>query len=437
MYAMTTNRTNRWLTWIALCVMLPASGCTRYLVATPNLLRGCDPSIAFESCPTECQSPDAPVVYATDRANEAEPGEPPNFGHKRGNNLTFGIATVNLKSQASWKQPIQFSTSPWAELIHDSTSADRNRDYALKLTGVQDFGRLKPMIGPTPAGELILAKSQADEEHERPFHNLLRSRLAQTAHKDVYIFIHGYNNTFADGVFRAAEVWHFMGRGGVPVAYTWPAGWGGIRGYAYDRESGEFTVTHLRRFIKKIAECPDVERIHLIAHSRGADVTITALRELHIGYRAQGKSTQQELKLENLVLAAPDLDEEVFMQRFVGENMLQAANRTTIYASARDKAIELSDIMFASRRRLGMLVAKDFNPKLKRVLAKMPNVQFIECKLSGSYLSHDYLFTHPAAFSDLILLLRDRRPPGAEYGRPLRQPAEGIWELTDDYLAKR
>jgi hypothetical protein len=52
-------------------------------------------------------------------------------------------------------------------------------------------------------------------------------------------------------------------------------------------------------------------------------------------------------------------------------------------------------------------------------------------------MSHSYAFTHPAALSDLILVLRDGRPPGPEHGRPLAQPSEGIWELTDDYLAQR
>jgi esterase/lipase superfamily enzyme len=264
--------------------------------------------------------------------------------------------------------------------------------------------------------------------------DLLRNRLAETPQKDVYIFVHGYNNAFDDAVYRVAEVWHFMGRVGVPIAYSWPAGYGGIRGYAHDRESGEFSVTHLRRFIRAVAECPDVERIHLIGHSRGCDVTISALRELHLGYVAQGKSTQRELKLENVVLAAPDVDEEVFMQRFIGENLLTAANRTTIYASSRDKVIEVADLVFASRRRLGVLGIRDFSPKMKHALARLPNVQFIECRVSGLLVTHSYVFEHPAALSDLILVLRDRRDPGAANGRPLSQPTEGIWELTDDYL---
>ena len=69
-------------------------------------------------------------------------------------------------------------------------------------------------------------------------------------------------------------------------------------------------------------------------------------------------------------------------------------------------------------------------------LAKLPNLQFVDCKVTRFSTSHDYIFAHPAALSDLILVLRDRLPPGAP-GRPLLQPAEGVWELHNDYLARK
>jgi esterase/lipase superfamily enzyme len=403
-------------------VLLSAPGCQRYLVQTPHVLRERSPQKVFEWCPDNRKSPDAPVLYATDRAPEA-----PNYGYRRASSMAFGTANVHLNPHPTW-----------TEFTQDSTQTRRRREYELHVAEVKELGRVKPTVELAQLGEdtgIRLAAAQENRAQRKHIQELLQARLAETEQKDVYIYIHGFNNSFDDAVFRAAEMWHFMGRTGVPIAYSWPAGLGGIRGYAYDRESGEFTVTHLRHFIRTISECPDVERIHLIAHSRGCDVLISALRELHIWNRAQGHSTQRELKLENVVLAAPDVDEEVFMQRFVGEGLLNAAKRTTIYASQHDKAIELSDLVFASRRRLGKLGARDFNPKMRHALAKLPNVQFIECKLSGVWMSHSYVFTHPAALSDLILVLRDRRPPGAENGRPLRQPAEGLWELNDDYLA--
>ena len=102
-----------------------------------------------------------------------------------------------------------------------------------------------------------------------------------------------------------AQLWHFMGRVGVPVVYTWPAGHPGLlRGYQYDRESGEFTVFHLRQALELLADCPDVEKIHIIAHSRGTDIAMSALRELHIGARAAGLDTRERYKLGTVVLAA-------------------------------------------------------------------------------------------------------------------------------------
>src|SRR5205814_729751 len=140
-------------------------------------------------------------------------------------------------------------------------------EFELNLASVREEGHILRWIE-QPAGNsqmITRAVAHQDAAEFNRFDELLRKRLAQTDHKDVYIFVHGYNNTFQDGIFRAGEVWHFMGRVGVPISYSWPAGLGGIRGYAYDRESGEFTVSHLRHFLKAVADCPDVERVHVVA----------------------------------------------------------------------------------------------------------------------------------------------------------------------------
>ncbi|HZZ82859.1 MAG TPA: alpha/beta hydrolase [Gemmataceae bacterium] len=401
---------------VGICLLVFVAGCERHLVATPNVLQDQDPQRVFADCPPDRQTPLAAVVYATDRVADKDA----RYGVGRSSGLAFGVASVSLSSQASWP-----------ELARDSTLANRSRDYTLKLADVRTDGEMPSPLG---SGDKILQASATTETNK--LHGLLRDALAQSGHKDAFIFVHGFNSTFDDSVFRAAEVWHFMGRVGVPIAYSWPAGFGGPRGYPYDRESGEFTVTHLRQFLKSVAACPEVERVHVIAHSRGCDVVMSALRELNLEMAAAGLDTRGTLKLENLVLAAPDVDEEVFLQRFMAENLLQTARRTSIYYSPGDRAIEASEIVFASRR-LGSLGSKDFSPLIKERLAQMPTVHFIECNLSGITQMHSYLFTHPAALSDLILLLRDRREPGQANGRPLRPLADGVWELTDAYGARK
>lgn len=352
----------------------------------------------------------------------------PRYGFGRSGYLAFGAALVGFVPEVSWD-----------ELVKLSTERKRSTQLTLELRVAVEYARLAVPLGDMEVrdGRYQLAPRSAEQLHQgrERLHELLSERLEQTDRKDVYLFVHGFNNTFEDAIFRWAMVWHFMGRVGVPMAYTWPAGKGGLFGYAYDRESGDFTVFHLKKMIVAIASCPDVERLHLIAHSRGCDVVTTALRELNIEIKASGKNTHQELKLKNLVLAAPDLDADVFEQRFGIEDLHLVADRTTVYLHKQDLALELSNWIFGGRNRVGNLTADKFTDDARAKLAHLKNFNMISCDVSGYSSSHDYVFAHPAVLSDLTLLLRDDRAPGAANGRPLDEPWEGIWQITNNYLS--
>jgi esterase/lipase superfamily enzyme len=232
-----------------------------------------------------------------------------------------------------------------------------------------------------------------------------------------------------------AQLWHFLGRFGVPIVYAWPAGRGGLRGYATDRESGEFTVFHLKQFLRAIADCPDVERVHIIAHSRGSDVILTALRELTEYYKGTGQRPGEALKLGNLILAAPDIDWQVFAERVAAEQLLAVAERTTIYLSPDDKAIRLATILFDSGRRLGQLFVSDLSNRQRDVLRDLRNLAVVDARIQqGDFLGHGYFYANRAVSSDLILVLRDGRDPGAENGRPLELEESVFWRIRDDYL---
>jgi esterase/lipase superfamily enzyme len=308
----------------------------------------------------------------------------------------------------------------------------------MRLVSASEFGLIAVPLTrmEVKEGRYVLAPDALHdiEQGRAKLQEVLAERLARSPRKDVYIFVHGFNNTFNDAVFRLAMAWHMAGRPGVPIAYTWPAGHGGLAGYAYDRESGEFTVSHLRRFLKAVAACPQVERIHLIAHSRGTDVAIAALRELNIETRAKDLRTKEVYKLDDVVLAAPDVDAEVFEQRFAIEDLHLAANRTTVYLSRTDFALGLSRWLFGGGSRVGNLRPEDLTPESRRKLAQLKGFCLINCNVSGFSGSHDYAFVHPAVVSDLILLLRDGDAPGDANGRPLKAPFDGVWEVNNDYL---
>ena len=407
---------------------LAQSGCSerRTLAATPNMYHNGHGREMFDAVPLEKRGTDIEVLYVTDRAIKQQAGIGPIYGHDRTKFLTYGTATVSLSPAVTWD-----------ELVDDSTSANRKHLYTLKTTSVRELGTLKNAGGQRVMidGKLVVPPwltTQIDTERQ-DFQKLIAGALQHTNHKDVYIYVHGFANTFDDSVFRCAELWHFLGRRGVAIAYTWPAGHGGVLGYFHDRESGEYTILHLKQFLRTLAEVPEVERIHLIAHSRGTDVVATAIREINIGAFAAGKDTQKVLKLQTLILASPDLDADIFRERFVAENVDAAAAHLVIYFSPNDTALGIANWLFSGKNRLGQMAISDFTPEALEALKVRDSVDFVNCDVTGYSTSHDYEFAHPAVLSDLILVLRDGRQAGAQYGRPLKNPMPNLWQITNDY----
>ena len=364
--------------------------------------------------------------------DENVPQETVGYDWGRSPSLAFGSAIVTIGDDV-----------PWDTLVAESRTNDRTISLPVVVSEVEEKGRFPdtPMPGVrneyggfSPDPEVVKVHQQVVAE----FHDELRARLAHAQKKHVYIYIHGYNNSFDDAVMVIGEMWHFLGRQGVPIAYTWPAGVGGLRGYFYDRESGEYTIYHLKQFFRALLACEEVEGIHFIAHSRGTDVLVTALRELFIELREQvlaqgvdGKRTAGKIK--NIVLAAPDLDFEVISQRLIAERFMSYVNRFTIYMSTTDVALGLSTWLFLSQRRVGRVQFSDLPPVYQREARKATHVTLVDARVSSGLIGHSYFYSHPAVLSDLILVLRDGRPPGMEHGRPLEHIDVISWRIEDDY----
>lgn len=435
----------------AMALLIPLAACQqqRTLVTAPYVMRGDAGRAVFGRVDPAHQTPDIPVLYVTDRAPDRTGPAGPEYGYKRNRHVQYGVATVGLKPEPTWDQ-----------LVADTVVEKPSRRYPISLKSVEPLGQFRNPVelltvkdGRLEATEGFWAAFQADYAG---FNAAVARWLDHTPVKDAYVFVHGYNNKFHDAVYRMAESWHYLGRQGVPIVFTWPAGSGGLKGYAYDRESGEFAIVHLKMLLMALARNPQVERVHLLSHSRGTDVATTALRELHGEVRAAtGRSllaplvtghapmveevgnapmTWEVLKIRTLVLASPDLDLQVFTQRFFGENLVRGAERTVIYFSEHDKALGLADWLFRSSRRVGALHPDDLPPESRPLLAQLSAIELVNCEVKGGGSTHSYLFQHPAAFSDLILLLREGHSPGAEKGRPLTREDDCLWLLSNDYM---
>ena len=382
----------------------------------------------YEQLATQLKSTQVDLLYVTDREPEHDEEGKLHYGVGRSQSLAFGSIVVELDETRSWKELVAWTRSeepgnpaPNPEVV-SVTELGRFPDTPFPVV-LDDFGQ-------------VVTSPETEDKHARARDSAmgeLSRRLVLTERNAVWVSVHGVQTEFEEGAEIIAMTWHQRGRWGVPIYYSWPAGQSGfISGYSYDRESGEFTIFHLKQLLRGLAGVPEIESINLFAHSRGADVLLSAIRELIIEARAAGHDPRTLFNFGHLVLVAPDMDMEVATQRIVAEGVGRGMKHVTLYVSDQDWAIGLAQSLFSSKRRVGQMNPDDLTEMQKRLFRKVGNVDLIFYRGSaGGSFGHSYYET-PEVLSD-IFLLGEGRSAGAEHGRPLEPVGPHLWVIRDGY----
>jgi esterase/lipase superfamily enzyme len=410
---------------VLVAILVVSAGCQRQLIGTPNLYIDAAEN-PFADVPPELQTNTVDLLYVTDRAREDDGVGSVRYGYKRSPSMAFGSLVVEMGHDVSWEQ-----------LVEASTTRKRSVSLPMRVQSVTEQLR-----SPDTPSLFVVEDGQLRESPQSivawkvwidAFYDELRRRLVVTPRKEAYIFVHGFHNTITDAAYRMAELWHFLGREGVPILYSWPAGHPGlIRGYTADHESGQFTQFHLKEFLRVLATYPELETIHVIAHSRGTDVALTAIRELILVAKARGDDLEATLKLGNIVLAAPDIDDDVADQRFAADRIFDGFERMTIYTTKDDRALGSAEWLFSSKKRIGK-IRPDQLSEYWREIGPLTRTTVVDARVKTDYMGHGYFLSDPATCSDLILVLRYGRLPGAENGRPLTKIAPTYYILDKNY----
>ncbi len=396
------------------------------LAQTPTLFRT-GQGFPMDEVPLVLRTVEPEILYVTDRRPDLRNGQAMGYGYQRSDSMAYGVAKVRFGDFTSWP-----------ELVARSGGGDRRRESLITqsydervrfpetpLPVVLENGR------PVPEAAAVADYRNAVTGFQRA----LAAQLKIASRKEVIVFIHGFNNDLDDGLATTASLWHFSGRFGVPVSYSWPAGNKGLTAYIKDRESGEFSIYHFKEFLRAMAAMPEVEKIHLVAHSRGADVTTSTIRELAIFEAGAGRDPRRTLKIETLILAAPDLDFGVVRQRLAAENASAAVGQVYLYVNPRDGALGVAQAL-ATGTRIGRLSPEDLTEKEWAEVGQIPNVHFINVEDAGGRLGHSYFRDNPAVLSDVVLTLRTGALPGSAQ-RPLDPVRRQFWSLHANYPGPR
>lgn len=222
-----------------------------------------------------------------------------------------------------------------------------------RTTGVFDssraktvnYQRLKLSIPPDhKTGEIEWPKSLPGDP-EKHFVSLANDMFDETqltarlnrmipASGQVLVFIHGYNTTHEEGVFRLAQIAHDAKLDALPVLFSWPSR-GAVKDYLTDRESALSARTRLLHFLSVLSRHPRVKNFDVLAHSMGTMLTMETLMLAKLAGNPDFSG-----KMNTLILAAPDIDVDVFLAQF--EVIGRRKGQTAIMTSRDDKALQLS-----------------------------------------------------------------------------------------------
>ena len=442
------------VTGLAIVLIGGCATTERQLMPTPTLYQypGGQPVFdqAVEARQRPGQSPDIDLLFITDRAPptpaelevQAEDEEPLPYGQQRARRIAFGSAQVRMVPALDWKT-----------VREQSQLGNRTREINLELGTVRELGAYpqEPYnMVKGPEGKVLRDRSELARHFEAKaeLQGEVERRLAEAPKKEVMLYIHGFNETFATAAFTAAELCHFLGREQVCAFFTWPASTTGnfLISYTTTTESADYAVAHLKKTIRTLATTPGLERLQILAHSRGTALTLRAVSELATEAIAAGKEPLDLYKIDNLILLSPDIDVDIAAQQITGflsdpelmtfwpearlPRVLQG--RLTIYASPEDRALLVSRILFRSRNRVGQLRPEDIPDTAQRYFETVGRIDLISYEGKRTDLfGHSYFTTNPQVSSDLIEMIRYDKQLG-EPGRELIKTGRVTWEFPVD-----
>jgi esterase/lipase superfamily enzyme len=213
--------------------------------------------------------------------------------------------------------------------------------------------------------------------------------------KSALIFVHGYNTSFEDALYRNAQIIWDLRYEGLSVLYSW-ASMGSTFEYLYDRESAQIGRAGFIQVLRNLKEKHGIETVNVIAHSMGNQVVLDAL-----GIYAQ---TNNPVQIGELILAAPDVDRDLFTSLI--PDVQKIVKGITLYASSADKALQ------ASRRLAGVVRAGDIGSDGPIILDHMQTIDVTAMGEEMLGLNHNVFAVSRNLIDDIRLLItRGLRPP--------------------------
>jgi esterase/lipase superfamily enzyme len=197
--------------------------------------------------------------------------------------------------------------------------------------------------GKVPFSVQPLQIENEDNVYEK-FGEAIAEAAKRSEHNEIFVFVHGYNNSFEAGAARAARLAYAVQ---CPVVlYSWPST---AKLLQYDVDSGnnEWSQEHFNRLMEELMSVKEKNgmKVNLVAHSMGNRL---AVRSAPI--------TAGKHLFSQVFLVDPDFDAETFVHyalRYLHGGQTNKNASLRILFSRKDKALPFAQLVFGGYTRLG------------------------------------------------------------------------------------
>ncbi len=243
-----------------------------------------------------------------------------------------GQFTQSLVSTPSTNQPILMATNRANPQSTERSETLNYYDLDVAVPSIRIPGQV-PVDGDNAFA--LTRQRQVSTDGE------LKRILGSDTSDPLVIWVHGFNNTAAEAVYRQAQMVADTGLRGPQLAFVWPSA-ANARGYLFDRDSALQARSALEDLFVRLGRIWSGQ-ITVIAHSLGCLLTMEALVRMRLQNRP--------VVLDGLVLLQPDIAPDVFQSQV--SDISPLPKNALLVVSQDDPALRFSALVSQSANRVG------------------------------------------------------------------------------------
>ena len=305
----------------------------------------------------------------------------------------------------------------------DYTSAG-SPDFKPKLAKETTYGTLDMKIDPrvtigTMLPEEIKKNGLVEMEDAKRldaanFTKELSEAVKASPHKSVLVLIFGYKDGFEANAIKAAYFAYLLDVDTPILLFDWPGDMPvGISGYLKAESLASASGPYLADVIAKVVREVKPEKLWIEASSLGCQVVCDAFDQLY----KYPDFSDPDLEIDHILLAAPDVSQNQFNDKFKKEFDVMS-KKLTAYVSSDDDALLMSGIINDDTR-LGRAKLRIKDPEQLEEGKELLYLKSLEpdrftvidvTPINNASFKHGYYLECPEFYDDFYMRILDAKP---------------------------